>query len=44
MATRGILMAPISWALTASLLAAVVLFLLLMDGVKIRVFRYFGIR
>jgi len=39
-ATRGILMAPIHPALVLALLLVVVLYLLLVDFVKIRIFRY----
>lgn len=44
MATSGILMAPIPWSLVGSLLAIVVVFLFLIDGLKIHVFRRFGVR
>jgi H+-transporting ATPase len=44
MATLGILMAPLSWHLVASLLIIVLIFLFLIDGLKIRVFRRFGVR
>ena len=44
MATRGILMAPISWSLAASLLAIVVVFLFVIDGLKVGIFRHFGVR
>ena len=44
MATSGILMAPISWSLAASLLAIVLVFLLVIDSVKVHVFRHFGVR
>lgn len=44
MATRGILMAPIPWSLVGSLLAIVLVFLFLIDGLKIHVFRRFGVR
>jgi H+-transporting ATPase len=44
MATSGILMAPISWSLVASLLAIVLMFLFLIDGLKVHVFRHFGVR
>lgn len=44
MATSGILMAPISWSLVASLLAIVLVFLFFIDGLKIHVFRHFGVR
>jgi H+-transporting ATPase len=40
LATRGILMAPISPALVLALLLVVVLFLVLVDFVKIRIFRH----
>ena len=44
MATSGILMAPISWSLVASLLAIVLVFLFVIDGLKVHVFRHFGVR
>ena len=44
MATNGILMAPISWSLVASLLAIVLSFLFVIDGLKVHVFRQFGVR
>ncbi len=44
MATSGILMAPISWSLVASLLAIVLVFLFVIDGLKVHVFRNFGVR
>ncbi|HEV2287847.1 MAG TPA: plasma-membrane proton-efflux P-type ATPase [Candidatus Acidoferrales bacterium] len=44
LAARGILMASISWSLIASLLAVVLLFLLVVDGLKIHIFRRFGVR
>ena len=40
LATRGILMAPISPVLVLALLLVVVLFLVLVDFVKIRIFRH----
>ncbi len=43
-ATRGILMAPISWLLIASLLGIVLVFLVAIDGLKVRIFRRFGVR
>ena len=44
MAKNGILMAPISWSLVASLLAIVLVFLFVIDGVKVHVFHHFGVR
>lgn len=44
MATSGILMAAISWSLVAVLLVMVLIFLFLIDGVKVHVFRHFGVR
>ena len=44
MATSGILMAPVSWFLVASLLAIVSVFLFVIDGLKVHVFRHFGVR
>jgi H+-transporting ATPase len=44
MATTGILMTPISWSLVSSLLAIVLLFLFVIDGLKVHVFRQFGVR
>ena len=44
LAARGILMASISWSLIASLLVVVLFFLLVIDGLKIRIFRRFGVR
>lgn len=43
MATSGILMAPISWVLVVSLLGIVLVFLLAIDGLKVHVFRQFGV-
>ena len=43
LATHGILMASISWSLVASLLALVLLFLFVIDGLKVHVFRHFGV-
>jgi len=43
LATRGILMAPVSWALVGSLFAAVLAFLVAMDSTKIAVFRKYEI-
>jgi H+-transporting ATPase len=44
MATKGILMAAISWSLVASLLAIVLVFLFMIDGLKVYTFRQFGVR
>jgi H+-transporting ATPase len=44
MATSGILMAPISWSLVARLLLIVTVFLFVIDGLKVHVFRHFGVR
>jgi H+-transporting ATPase len=44
MATSGILMAPIAWSLVASLLAIVLVFLFVIDGLKVHVFGFFGVR
>jgi len=44
MATSGIIMAPISWSLVVSLFAIVLIFLLAIDGLKVRIFRHFGVR
>ncbi len=44
MAANGILMTAIPWAVIAGLLAAVGVYALAADGVKIRVFRKFGVR
>jgi H+-transporting ATPase len=44
MATSGILMAPISWPLVASLLVIVLVFLLAIDGLKVHIFHHFGVR
>jgi len=44
MATSGILMAPISWSLVASLFGIVLVFLFVIDGLKVHVFRHFGVR
>ena len=44
MATSGIFMASISWSLVASLLIMVMIFLFLLDGVKVHIFRRFGVR
>ncbi len=44
MATSGILMAPISWSLVASLFGLVLVYLFVVDGLKVRVFRHFGVR
>ena len=44
LATGGILMAPIAWSLVVLLLLVVSLFLLVIDSLKIQIFRYFGIQ
>lgn len=44
MAAKGILMAPIPWSLVASLLAVVLLFLFMIDGLKVYVFRQFHVQ
>ena len=44
MATSGIFMASISRSLVASLLIIVMIFLFLIDGVKVHIFRRFGVR
>lgn len=44
MATTGILMAAIQWTLVVSLLIVVVCFLVAIDGLKVQVFRHFGVR
>jgi len=44
MATSGILMAPISWHLVVSLFGIVLVYLFLIDGLKVRVFRHFDVR
>ena len=44
MATSGILMAPISWSLVGSLIVIVLIFLFGIDGLKVHVFRRFGVR
>jgi H+-transporting ATPase len=44
MATKGILMAPISSSLVLSLFVVVLVFLFVVDGLKVHVFRYFGVR
>lgn len=44
LATKGILMAAIPWRLVAFLLVAVVLYSLVVDGLKISIFRHFEIR
>jgi H+-transporting ATPase len=44
MATNGILMAPISWSLVASLIVIVLTFLLVIDGLKVHIFHHFGVR
>jgi H+-transporting ATPase len=44
MAMGGILMAPLPWPLIVALLALVLVFLLLIDGLKIRIFGHFGVR
>jgi H+-transporting ATPase len=43
-ATSGVVMAPISWSLVTSLFIIVLIFLFVVDGVKIHVFRHFGVR
>jgi H+-transporting ATPase len=43
-ATRGILMVAIPWTLALGLFAIVVIFLVAIDGLKVRVFRSFGVR
>ena len=44
LATLGILMAPVHWPLVVSLLIIVLIFLSLIDGLKVRIFRQFGVR
>jgi H+-transporting ATPase len=44
MATRDVLMAPISWSLVVALLAVVLAFLFVIDGLKVYVFRHFVVR
>lgn len=44
LATQGILMASISWSLVGSLVALVLLYLLVIDGAKVSIFRLFGVR
>jgi len=44
LATRGILMASIPWALVGSLLGLVSLYLVFIDGAKVYIFRRFGVR
>lgn len=44
MATTGILMAAIPWRLLGALFVVVVFFLIAIDGLKVRAFRYFGVR
>lgn len=44
MATRGILMSAIPWPVVVYLLAFVLGFAFLADGLKIPIFRYFGVR
>jgi len=44
MALSGILMAAISWTLITAMLAIVVVFLLTIDGLKVRIFRRSGVR
>jgi H+-transporting ATPase len=44
MATSGILMASISWSLVASLLNILMIFLFVIDGVKVHILRRFGVR
>lgn len=44
LATKGILMAAIPWTLIVALFAAVCVFTLMIDSLKIRIFRHFGSR
>ena len=44
MAARGILMTSIPWPVIGALFAAMLVFLLMMDSVKVRIFRGFAIR
>lgn len=44
MAARGVLMTSIPWTIIASLFAAMLVFLLMMDSIKVRIFRGFAIR
>ena len=44
LATKGILMAALPWTVIGSLLIAVVLFAVLVDSLKIFIFRHFGVR
>jgi len=44
MATTGILMAVIPWHLVAALFVIVACSLVAIDSLKVRAFRYFGVR
>jgi H+-transporting ATPase len=44
LATQGILMASIPWSLVGSLLGVVSLYLLVIDGAKVNIFRWLGVR
>jgi len=44
MATTGVLMARISWSLVTSLFGIVLVFLFVIDGLKVHIFRHFGVR
>lgn len=44
LATKGILMTAIPWSLVVSLLTVVLAFAVMVDSLKIRVFRHFGVR
>jgi len=44
MAAKGVLMAAIPWPLIVSLLVVVLVFLFLVDSLKIRIFRHFSVR
>jgi len=44
MATTGFLMTPVPWSLVASLFAIVLVFLFVIDSLKVHVLNYFGLR
>lgn len=43
LATCGVLMAPVSFGLVAGMFAAECIFVFVLDAIKVRVFRYFGL-
>lgn len=44
LATKDVLMTAIPWSFVVSLLVVVLVFALLVDSLKIHIFRHFGVR